>query len=263
MRGLRFNRIAATYDRVRPGYPRQLLDTALRDRTVTQVLEVGCGTGQLTGALVARGLEVQGVEPGPSLAELARKRAPGAVIHLGRFEDVSLPDAAFDAVFSASAFHWIDPAVGWAKAARVLRPGGTLALLSHVYVTDDATRAAHEAAAAIYGADWRLRPEEEVLAGARDRRGNVSEVLAWLDNPTMAVPEAAQLFGEVELDAVPERYDLDAGELLDLQRTTATHLYIDPADLDRVERKLVELVERLGGRFPIRQVAIAAVAERR
>jgi len=49
----------------------------------------------------------------------------------------SLVDAACSAaslgpVFSATAFHWVDPAVSWAKAARLLHPGGVLALLSHV-----------------------------------------------------------------------------------------------------------------------------------
>jgi SAM-dependent methyltransferase len=91
--GLRFDGVAETYDRVRPTYPESLLDAALRGRRVRDVLEVGCGTGQLTAALVARGLVVQAVEPGASLAALARRRAPGAAIHIGRFEDVPLAGA--------------------------------------------------------------------------------------------------------------------------------------------------------------------------
>jgi SAM-dependent methyltransferase len=52
--------------------------------------------------------------------------------HVGTFEDVALPERIFDAVFSTTAFHWVDPAVGWAKAARALRPGGMLALITHI-----------------------------------------------------------------------------------------------------------------------------------
>ena len=51
---------------------------------------------------------------------------------LSRFEDVELPCGAFDAAFSATAFHWIDPAIGWAKVADVLQPGGVFALLTHM-----------------------------------------------------------------------------------------------------------------------------------
>jgi len=57
-RGLAFDRVAELYDRARPGYPERLIDEALRDRPIRDVLEVGCGPGRLTAALVARGLHV-------------------------------------------------------------------------------------------------------------------------------------------------------------------------------------------------------------
>src|SRR5439155_23108739 len=62
--------------------------------------------------------------------------------------------------------------------------------------------------------------------------------------------------------SVPHRLDLDAAELVDLQQTTATHLDLGDAQRERVERGMVELVERLGGTFPLRQLAVLAVAER-
>ena len=61
--------------------------------------------------------------------------------HVARFEDVALPEGAYDAVFSATAFHWVDPAVGWRKAAAHLVPGGVLALLTHVGLRDEAADA--------------------------------------------------------------------------------------------------------------------------
>ena len=112
------------------------------------MLEIGCGTGKLTEALVERGLRVDAVDPGPNMIALARKRTGGSeavTFHVGRFEDVALPEGAFDAVFSATAFHWVDPSVGWAKAARALRPGGILALLMHIGYHEDETVAASEA----------------------------------------------------------------------------------------------------------------------
>ncbi len=261
--GLSFDRVAELYDRVRPAYPEALLDFATEGRQIQDALEVGCGPGQLTAALVERGFRVQAVEPGEELAARARVRAPGAVVRVGRFEDVALPAAAFDAVFSASAFHWVDPAVGWKKVARVLRRPGVLALLSHVFITDDRARPAQQALLDIYRADWRMRTEEELVERALELRGNISDVWAWLENPAIALPEAAQLFGDVRIHAVPEQSEFTASELLDLQRTTSTHLHLDAADRERVEREIVRLVDDLGGRYPIRLLAVAAVSERR
>jgi SAM-dependent methyltransferase len=262
-RGLVFDRVAGLYDRVRPEYPERLIDSALGDRPVRDVLEVGCGAAQLTAALVARGLRVDAIEPGAKLAALARLRAPEARVRVARFEELELPDAVFDGVFSATAFHWVDPSVGWAKAARILRPGGILALLSHVCVTDERTRPSQEALRDLYGAPWRLRDEQEVVAGALARVENISAVWAWLEEPGIEVEEAGRVFGETRFEAVPRGLDLDAAELVDLQRTTATHLVLGAAKRERVERGMVELVERLGGTFPVRQLAVLAVAERR
>jgi SAM-dependent methyltransferase len=262
-RGLAFDRVAEAYDRVRPGYPGRLLDGAFGGRAIRDVLEVGCGTGQLTVDLIGRGLRVEAVEPGPKLALIAGRRAPMARIRVGRFEDVELADASFDALFSATAFHWVDPRVGWAKAARVLRQGGILALLGHVYVTDAETRSTQEALRDIYEAPWQLRDEEDLVEGALLRLDNISALWGWIENPVIAVAEAGTLFGDVRFDAVPQRIDLSAAELLDLQRTTATHLSLDLSRRDRVEQAIPKLVARLGGSFPIRQLAVLAVAERR
>src|SRR5262249_23110271 len=126
--------IAAEYDRVRPSYPDSLVDAAYdRARLApgARVLEIGCGTGKLTQMLTRRGLRVDAIDPGASLIEAARRRgADGSVdFHLRRFEEVLLPEASLAAAFSGTAFHWIDPSIGWRKAAEVLAPGGVLALL--------------------------------------------------------------------------------------------------------------------------------------
>ena len=132
-----FDEIAAEYDRHRPAYPDELIDQACRVAGIgsgDQVLEVGCGSGQLTRALLARGLRVTAVEPGQNLIALARQNLDGAgAVEFvnAQFEDAPLPRGQFQAVFSASAFHWVDPKVSWQKAADVLVPGGTLALIQY------------------------------------------------------------------------------------------------------------------------------------
>ena len=97
------------YDRARPSYPPTIVDAVPRGR----LLEVGCGTGKLTKDLVARGDDVLGVEPGEGMAALARRYAP---VEVSTFEDWDPAGRTFDAVVCATAWHWIDPAVGERKA---------------------------------------------------------------------------------------------------------------------------------------------------
>lgn len=132
--GATFDPIAVTYDAVRPGYPAELYDhlaAACGLGPGCRVLEIGCGTGQATRDVVARGATVVAVEPGASMAALARGNlgdAPVTIIE-SRFEDWSPePPASFDLAVSATAFHWVEPAIGMQHVADALRPRGWLAL---------------------------------------------------------------------------------------------------------------------------------------
>ncbi len=96
------------------------------------VLEVGAGTGQLTTGLLDVGLRVVALEPGPNMAGYLRAHLggrPGFSVKQGFFEDFDGPEGTFDAVVSANAFHWVDPAVSYIKAAQQLCPGGCLGLI--------------------------------------------------------------------------------------------------------------------------------------
>ena len=83
-----------------------------------RVLEIGAGAGQLTVALVEAGLRVVALEPGPSLRQRAKERAPAAEVVGDTFEEF-IAGRRFDAVFSSNAFHWVDPEVAYVKASEV------------------------------------------------------------------------------------------------------------------------------------------------
>jgi cyclopropane fatty-acyl-phospholipid synthase-like methyltransferase len=135
--GTVFNEIADEYDSHRPVYPDALIDRACAVAGLgpgAPVLEIGCGTGQLTRSLLVRGLRVTAIEPGDRLIARARDQLEdlGHVQFVNaRLEDVSLPRAHYAAVFSASAIHWVDPEASWRKAADALIDGGVLALVSY------------------------------------------------------------------------------------------------------------------------------------
>ena len=128
--------MATVYHRNRPAYPDELVDRACRIAGLTEgdhVLEIGCGSGRSRAASSSavcssrRSSRASGSPGSPPSTSPA-----GATMFVNaRFEDAALPAERFRAVFSAAAFHWVDPGVGWRKVAAVLVPNGTLALLQY------------------------------------------------------------------------------------------------------------------------------------
>ena len=135
-----FDEDAERYDRARPGYPAALFDDLADLAGIgpgCRVLEIGCGTGQATVPLAERGCEIVAVELGAGLADVARRnlaRFPAVQVVTAAFERWPLPAEPFDVVFSATAFHWIDPTVRVVKSADALRPGGMLATIDTDHV---------------------------------------------------------------------------------------------------------------------------------
>jgi hypothetical protein len=69
-----FGQTAGAYDRVRPGYPPTLIDHLLaqaRINTTSRILEIGCGTGQLTRSLLRSKTAIKGLKPSSEIAALA------------------------------------------------------------------------------------------------------------------------------------------------------------------------------------------------
>jgi SAM-dependent methyltransferase len=137
-----FGSVATQYHRYRPTYPGALIDdlAALRP---AQVLDVGCGTGMVATGLAGRGLPVLGVEPDEQMAAVAR--GEGIPIEVAGFETWDDAGRPFDLLTCGAAWHWIDPALGVAKAARVIPPGGTLARFWNFEVPDEPMASALEA----------------------------------------------------------------------------------------------------------------------
>src|SRR2546421_2814936 len=246
-----FDEMAAEYARRRPAYPDELIDQACRVagiRSGDRVLEVGCGSGQLTRGLVARGLHVTAVEPGTSLIALARQNLEGAEeveFVNAQFEDASLPREQFQAVFSASAFHWVDPEVSWQKAADVLVPGGTLALVQYFGLEErrseedqEAVLAAMRRVAPDIAANWpAYRDLEATLAGVEQRRGNVSQAWAWLGSYDIGQGYAGGLFGDVQIAVMPKLLEHTPDEVNAVIRTMSFYTRLSPGQRQALEHE--------------------------
>jgi ubiquinone/menaquinone biosynthesis C-methylase UbiE len=271
-----FDDVAEEYDRERRGYPDQLIDAACQRgglRVGDAVVEVGCGTGLLTAGLLSRGLRVDAVDPGSNMIRLARRRlGDGAAVrfHQGRFEDVALPADAFAAVFSATAFHWVEPEVGWARAAGRLAPGGMLALLQHCEVWDASTvedwRALHAALTKVapeIGARWpELRDEDTILNGAAARADNISAVWSWIGRHELTVPEAARRFDDVRVTALRMQTEQTADQLNAYLRTTSLYRRLDAQQRTALEAENRAVLERAGGVVNSSELAVLVTGRR-
>jgi ubiquinone/menaquinone biosynthesis C-methylase UbiE len=130
-----FDGVAQLYEATRPGYPAEIVEFLAATGGVgrgSSVLEVGCGTGQLTARLAEYGFDLTAIDIGQAMIAAARQRLADAAIsfQVSSFEDFAAADSSFDLIASATAFHWIDPEIRFSKSARLLRPGGWLALLA-------------------------------------------------------------------------------------------------------------------------------------
>lgn len=116
------------YERVRPGYPDAAVDWIMPAEARTAV-DLGAGTGKLSGLLAARGVTVTAVDPSADMLGELRRLHPGIATVVAPAEATGLPTASADLVVAAQAWHWFDPVAATHEAVRLLAPGGRVGLV--------------------------------------------------------------------------------------------------------------------------------------
>jgi SAM-dependent methyltransferase len=224
-----FGAEAAAYAEHRPDYPQEGVRWALAPvlsppdaaagaagDAALDVLDLGAGTGKLTGVLTALGHRVTAVEPDPSMLSELRVRVPGVRALSGGAEDIPLPDASVDAVLVGQAFHWFDQEKALPEIARVLRPGGVLAGL---WNSDDDR------------VEW-------IAELGRISRSRVSFV-EW---PATHGITAHPAFSPVESTHVPHHQRRTAESLVANVATHSSILVLEPGERDEVLNRVREFL---------------------
>lgn len=271
-----FDRIAALYDRARPGYPREAVTDLVRICGVgssSRVLEIGCGTGQLTRDLAASGARIVCVEAGSSLADAARSnlsRWPNVEVVTARFEDLDIPTSSFDLVVSATAFHWVDPEVSYAKAARLLDERGRLALLTNAHSRGgthtyeriaEPIRHLHRRLAPEVG-DWDFPAAEDIQQRAHTG-GDIASVWARVERKLSDPPPVEQFFGPPTVKTYPWLAVYDRNAYLAMLSSQSSYALMDPVRHDELLARIGALIdEKLEGTVTKEYVTVMAIAAR-
>jgi SAM-dependent methyltransferase len=138
-----FNNVSALYDACRPSYPQELVESVLCLSQIPpagRILEIGSGTGKATRLFAGKGFAIHCIEPGENLNTVAARSLKGntrVTFERVRFEEWKERTNHFDLVLSAQAFHWIDPEIGYRKAAIALKGNGHIALFWNMYIGFD------------------------------------------------------------------------------------------------------------------------------
>jgi SAM-dependent methyltransferase len=271
-----FERIAVAYDQARPGYPPALfaaLASTCGLNASDRVLEIGCGTGQATRSLAERGCEIRCVELGENLAALARDNLdgyPNVTIDVVSFEDADLAPEDFDLVFSATAFHWVDPAVGYQKVARVLRQSGCLALVTNAHVAGGTQDLIAEAVQALNGkiapeiGPWQFATVAEVADRAAAASGDVAELWSKVDRSFVAPPRVDHLFEPPTVSLHPWLAEYDRDGYLAMLATQSIYILMDTTRRDELLAGIGHAIdEQLNGHITKQYLAILATARKR
>ncbi|WP_242883015.1 class I SAM-dependent methyltransferase [Actinomadura litoris] len=242
---------AERYDRTRPRYPDALVERIVAASPGPDVVDVGCGTGIEARQLRAAGCAVLGIEPDARMAGFARRA--GFEVEVATFEAWEDAGRRFDAVVAGQSWHWVEPVAGAAKAARVLRPGGLLAVFWHVFQMPDEV---FDAFAEVYR---RVAPDSPIPVQSAKQPLNLYEGMFARTSDGI---RAADAFGEPEhwRHEWEKRYTRD--EWLDQIPTHGSLTRLPPDKLAEVLESVGAAIDRLGGGFTVPYVTVAVTASR-
>ena len=245
-----FGADAERYDRARPDYPDALVRRIIAASPGRNVLNVGCGTGIEARQFRAAGCTVLGVEPDARMAEFAR--GSGVEVEVATLEAWDPAGRKFDAVIAGTAWHWVDPVAGAAKAARVLRPGGLIAPFHHVFQTPPAILGA------LASAYQKVAPGSPV---------NLSSLKRALDAYQALFDKIADGIRQARGFSEPEQWEFGwqrtytRDEWLD-QLPTQGHLNLLPPDkLAEVLAGVGAAIDAMGGSFTMPYTTVAVTAK--
>jgi SAM-dependent methyltransferase len=236
-----FDAWAGDYDRYRPGYPEVLFEGISRRLDLPPeplVVDLGAGTGRASLAMSALGWRVTAVEPGRPMLDVLRAQAANQGLTLATVqataEATGLDPVSADLATAAQAFHWFDHPAAVIEMARIVRPGGGVAVFWNVR---DAERSAfvadyHQLLEAWFG---EADTGQYLQAGRATGRGATDA--AFTDSPSFDPPELVELHHEAQMTS---------DDFLGMAFTASYVRALPGEEQERFRSELSELLTRHG-----------------
>jgi SAM-dependent methyltransferase len=253
-RRLSFGDVAELYDHARPGYPAELVDEVLEFAHAgrgARALEVGAGTGKATVLFADRGLELVALEPSPAMAAVLTRNCEGRVavtVEQAEFERWPHGSQRFRLLFSAQAWHWINPELRYAHAREALEVGGALALFWNR--VDWESCPIREELADAYR---RVAPDLGGDAGPGPMHPSNREREWWADWSSELA--AAPGFAPPERRRFRWRETYATSAYLEVLRTHSDHIVLGAQRLDELMDAIGAVLDRHGGALPLDYLA--------
>jgi SAM-dependent methyltransferase len=252
-----FGEDAEAYEAARPGYPDELVTDVLAAAGPGPALEVGAGTGKATVAFAARGIDLTCIELDPRMADVLRRKVdrPGVTIVVGPFESWQ-SDRGYGLLYSAQAWHWIDPDRRVDLAHAALAPGGLLALFWNVSLLGDAVL--HAALAEV--------DARHGLADHTAHRWTVADHPLEPGEFAQEWPELGLIdtrFTDLETRRYPWSQTYSSATYRRYLLTTSLYRLLAPGAREAVLRDTVETIDAHGGRIEVTVHTDLALARRR
>jgi SAM-dependent methyltransferase len=253
--------VAELYDQARPSYPRALVDAAVAFAGAGPgewAVEVGAGTGKGTLQFAAHGLRIVALEPSREMARVLRANTAdceNVAVEEAEFEHWR-PERKFRLLYSAQAWHWIDPGVRYARAAAVLVEGGALAVFWNRPRWEscpfrDELAEAYRRAAPDLGS--------EVGPGPMHPAAEVSQ--RWWGDWTSELEDAPG-FGEAEIRTYVWNRPYRADEYVRLLRTHSDHVVLEPGARSALLDAVARVIDTHGGTLDLEYAATLIMARR-
>lgn len=170
----RFSNRVNDYVKYRPDYPASLIPYLVECcdlKADHRVADIGSGTGLLTQEFLKHGNPVYGVEPNANMRAAAEdflQAYSNFDSIIGQAEATSLASASVDWIVAGQAFHWFEQQATHREFARILKPGGWIALIWNSRLMSDAFQQAYEQFLLTHAPDYSVisqrRPSATELA---------------------------------------------------------------------------------------------------
>ena len=255
-RSVVFGEAVELYEATRPDYPAQLAADVVAYAPAGPLLEVGAGTGKATRGFAGHGRELTCRARSPDRPR-RRPNLPDVAVVVSRFEDWT-PDREYAAVFSAQAWHWVDPERRNDLAHAVLAPGGALALFWNLTALPDT---------ALHAALGRVDTRHGLAEEHKPHAYRAEEFAAEIED------EFDEEWKDLRLGTDPRFTDLTSvryrrtiayrtGAYLDLLRSISLYRMLEPEHRERILADIAATLDDHGGAIELVLVTDLALARR-